>query len=105
LSLHDVDTATAQAVGAADKSVVREQLWGAVADSDEYAAVATIFGAVDATADILIARGVPASTLSPELEILATQLHEFPRSQRLPNAAQSALADATSPATDPRLET
>ena len=57
------------------------------------------------TADILIARGVPAATLSPALEILATQLHEFPRSQRLLAAAQSALADATSPATDPRLET
>ena len=44
----DVDTANSSAIGAAQQALVREQLWGAVIDCDEYAAVTTIFAAVDA---------------------------------------------------------
>ncbi|MGA8327941.1 MAG: cobalamin-dependent protein [Mycobacterium sp.] len=58
-------------------------------------------GFITWTADILTARGVPAATLFPALDILGKQLHEFPRSQRLLNAALSALAGEKSPATDP----
>lgn len=43
------------------------------------------------TADILAARGVPAVSLSPALDLLAAQLHEFPRSQRLLRSANDAL--------------
>lgn len=35
------------------------------------------------TADILVARGVPASTLPPALELLAGELHDFERAGRL----------------------
>jgi methanogenic corrinoid protein MtbC1 len=58
-------------------------------------------GFITWTADILIARGVPADSLFPALEHLGTQLLEFPRSQRLLRAAETALAAANSPATDP----
>ncbi len=58
-------------------------------------------GFITWTADILTARGVPAATLVPTLELLGTQLQEFPRSKRLLGAAQTALAAANSPATDP----
>ena len=57
------------------------------------------------TADILVARGVPAATLFPALELLGKQLHEFPRSQRLIDAANSALAGEKTPAADPQLNT
>ncbi|WP_156747051.1 B12-binding domain-containing protein [Mycobacterium sp. E2733] len=36
------------ATGAADDVVIRERLWGALADRDEYAAAATVFAAMDA---------------------------------------------------------
>ncbi len=48
MSVPDVDTANSRAIGAADQALVRDKLWGAVADCDEYAAVTTIFAAVDA---------------------------------------------------------
>lgn len=47
MSVQDTDTATARTTGAADPAVFRERLWGAVTDRDEYAAAATVFGAVD----------------------------------------------------------
>jgi methanogenic corrinoid protein MtbC1 len=58
-------------------------------------------GFISWTADILTARGVPAASLFPTLDLLGTQLQEFPRSQRLLRAAQTALAAANSAATDP----
>nr|WP_232065126.1 cobalamin-dependent protein [Mycobacterium cookii] len=57
------------------------------------------------TAGILAARGVPAATLFPALELLGKQLLEFPRSKRLLDAAKSALAGEKRPATDPQLNT
>ena len=48
MSVRDVDTANSPSVGACDQALVREKLWGAVADRDEYAAVTTIFAALDA---------------------------------------------------------
>ena len=57
-------------------------------------------GFIGWTADILTARGVPASTLNPALEILASELTDFPRVQRIVTAALHTLA-AT--ATDPSL--
>lgn len=57
------------------------------------------------TADILAARGVPAATLFPTLELLGKHLLEFPRSQRLLSAALTALADKKRSATDPQLHT
>lgn len=62
-------------------------------------------GFIGWTADILSARGVPSTTLFPALDLLGTQLNEFPRSRRLLAAAQSALADKKSSATDPQLPT
>jgi methanogenic corrinoid protein MtbC1 len=62
-------------------------------------------GFITWTAQILTARGVPAKALCPALDLLITQLHEFPRSQRLLHAAQSALAAVNGPATDPNLST
>lgn len=44
------------------------------------------------TAGILAARGVPAASLHPALDLLAEQLKDFPRSQRILQAAQSALS-------------
>lgn len=44
------------------------------------------------TADILTARGVPAASLRPALELLQTQLNDFPRAGRLLRAATDALA-------------
>jgi hypothetical protein len=58
-------------------------------------------GFITRTADILAARGVPAETLFPALDLLGKQLHEFPRSQRLLTSATSALAGEKSPAIDP----
>lgn len=49
------------------------------------------------TADILLARGVPAASLRPALDLLTAQLNEFPRSQRLLRAANDALAAIDSP--------
>jgi hypothetical protein len=43
-------------------------------------------------ADMLEARGVPAASLDPALELLAEQLKDFPRSQRILHAAHAALA-------------
>jgi methanogenic corrinoid protein MtbC1 len=60
-------------------------------------------GFITWTADILAARGVPAATLFPTLELLGKQLHDFPRSQRLLSAALTALADKKGSATDPQL--
>lgn len=48
-------------------------------------------GFVTWTADILAARGVPATSLHPALESLQAQLVEFPRTQRLLDAALTAL--------------
>lgn len=45
---HDTDMTASHAAGAADELVVRERLWGALADRDEYAAAATVFAAMDA---------------------------------------------------------
>ncbi|KUI23160.1 cobalamin-binding protein [Mycobacterium sp. IS-1496] len=47
------------------------------------------------TADILVARGVPATSLHPALESLGAQLMEFPRTQRLLTAASTALGHPT----------
>ncbi|AFM19864.1 putative cobalamin binding protein [Mycolicibacterium chubuense NBB4] len=47
------------------------------------------------TAEILAARGVPATSLHPALESLAAQLQDFPRAQRLLLAARTALSRLT----------
>lgn len=47
-------------------------------------------------ADILTARGMPAASLRPALELLDGQLNDFPRARRLLHAAKRAL-DAESP--------
>lgn len=60
-------------------------------------------GFITWTADILAARGVPAATLFPTLDLLGKQLHDFPRCRRLLLAAGSALADKQNSATDPQL--
>ncbi|GFG65864.1 cobalamin-binding protein [Mycobacterium kubicae] len=46
--MHDTDTATSRAAAAVDRHLLRERLWGAVIDRDEFAAAATIFAAIDA---------------------------------------------------------
>lgn len=51
------------------------------------------------TGDILEARGVPAASLQPALDLLAEQLTDFPRSQRLLSAANAALT--VRPSIDP----
>lgn len=43
------------------------------------------------TADILTARGVPAASLLPALDLLAAQLVDFPRAVRMLAAAHAAL--------------
>ncbi|RDH77979.1 cobalamin-binding protein [Mycolicibacterium moriokaense] len=53
------------------------------------------------TADILEARGVPAASLYPALDLLGDQLTDFPRSQRLLHAAHGALAARSRPTIDP----
>ncbi|BBX19592.1 cobalamin-binding protein [Mycolicibacterium duvalii] len=53
------------------------------------------------TADILDARGVPAASLLPSLDSLATQLAEFPRAQRLLGHARASLPVPLS--ADPKL--
>ncbi|MEU3146523.1 MULTISPECIES: B12-binding domain-containing protein [unclassified Streptomyces] len=50
------------------------------------------------TAGILSARRVPARSLQPALDILATELKDFPRSTRLLDRARSALDGAPVPA-------
>ncbi|MCV7118699.1 cobalamin B12-binding domain-containing protein [Mycobacterium nebraskense] len=45
---YDTEMTASRATGAADEVLVREQLWGALADRDEYAAAATVFAAMDA---------------------------------------------------------
>ncbi|WP_102417306.1 B12-binding domain-containing protein [Mycobacterium sp. 4858] len=45
---YDADSAAARATGATDELLVRERLWGALTDRDEYAAAATVFAAMDA---------------------------------------------------------
>lgn len=52
-------------------------------------------GFITWTADILVARGVPAASLLPALESLGSQLREFPRSRRLLNAAMLSLGHPT----------
>lgn len=49
------------------------------------------------TAEILVARGVPAASLHPTLDLLTVQLNEFPRSQRLLRAANDALTTVAGP--------
>lgn len=44
------------------------------------------------TAEVLEARGVPAASLIPALDLLSAQLQDFPRTQRLLTAAHTALA-------------
>jgi hypothetical protein len=46
---------------------------------------------------------VPAATLFPTLHLMGKQLHELPRCRRLLLAAEAALADKKSSATDPQL--
>lgn len=53
------------------------------------------------TADILAARSVPATSLTPALEAMAAQLPEFPRAQRLLTAAHTAVHSY--PTTNPPL--
>lgn len=50
------------------------------------------------TAGILTARGVPAAALPPTLDVLGTELKEFPRAGRLINHARKALNGSTVPA-------
>ncbi|MEU0526212.1 cobalamin B12-binding domain-containing protein [Streptomyces niveus] len=50
------------------------------------------------TAGILTARGVPAVSLTPALDILETELKEFPRAGRLINHARQALNGSAVPA-------
>ncbi|MCV7054002.1 cobalamin B12-binding domain-containing protein [Mycolicibacterium gilvum] len=47
------------------------------------------------TAEILVARAVPAESLYPALDSLSGQLREFPRAQRLLTAAHAALHQST----------
>lgn len=50
------------------------------------------------TAEVLVARGVPATSLTPALDLLSAQLKDFPRTQRLLTAARTALsADQATP--------
>lgn len=50
------------------------------------------------TAEVLGARGVPATSLIPALDLLSAQLQDFPRTQRLLTAARTALnPDTTEP--------
>jgi methanogenic corrinoid protein MtbC1 len=49
------------------------------------------------TADVLGARGVPVDSLLPTLELLGAQLQDFPRTQRLLDAARTVLACRTPP--------
>lgn len=44
------------------------------------------------TGEILAARGVPAASLIPALDLLGSQLHDYPRSQRLLLAARGRIA-------------
>lgn len=48
MTSHDTNMADPAATGAADEVLIRERLWGALADRDEYAAAATVFAALDA---------------------------------------------------------
>ncbi|TXL88119.1 cobalamin B12-binding domain-containing protein [Streptomyces sp. IB2014 016-6] len=50
------------------------------------------------TAGILTARGVPAASLTPTLDVLGTELKEFPRAGRLINHARQALDGSAVPA-------
>jgi len=54
-------------------------------------------GFITWTAWILTARGVPAISLVPALELLAGQLHDFPRAQHMLSAAHTALSDYRAP--------
>ncbi len=47
------------------------------------------------TAEVLDARGVPATSLIPALDLLSAQLQDFPRTKRLLAAARNALTAAT----------
>ncbi|MFI9012310.1 B12-binding domain-containing protein [Actinosynnema sp. NPDC053489] len=49
------------------------------------------------TADILDARGVPARHLSPALALLAAELHDFPRANRVLDAARRELSRTPDP--------
>ncbi|MCV7281550.1 cobalamin B12-binding domain-containing protein [Mycolicibacterium flavescens] len=51
------------------------------------------------TASVLSARGVPANSLMPTLDVLSEQLREFPRTQRLLDAARTALTTHSTPTT------
>ena len=52
-------------------------------------------GFITWTAEILEARGVPAASLHPALDLLAGQLQDFPRTHRLLRAARNALTEMT----------
>ena len=77
-------------------SIVDFLVAGLYVDDDEL-----FTGFITWTADILAARGVPAKTLFPALDLLGKQSHGFPRSQRLLISATSAVAGEKTPATDP----
>lgn len=49
------------------------------------------------TAEVLSSRGVPAASLIPGLELLAAQLQDFPRTQRMLSAARTALVPDSTP--------
>ena len=49
------------------------------------------------TAEILAARGVPAASLHPALDLLAAQLKDFPRTQRMLHAAIDSLTPTPTP--------
>ncbi|WP_255528269.1 B12-binding domain-containing protein [Streptacidiphilus sp. P02-A3a] len=50
------------------------------------------------TADVLRARDVPAHTLLPALDVIATQLHDFPRALAIIDTGRSAVIQAGGPA-------
>jgi methanogenic corrinoid protein MtbC1 len=57
------------------------------------------------TADVLEARGVPVASLTAGLELLADQLHDFPRALRLMDEGTTALRERpTRPVPDPALQ-
>jgi len=53
------------------------------------------------TAEVLASRGVPASSLDPALDLLATQLKDFPRSRRMLQTAHSVLPAGLRSTPDP----
>lgn len=62
-------------------------------------------GFVTWTADILTARGVPAASVHMALDLMGTQLHDFPRTRRFLDDALSQLSHLSHPDTDPAPDT